>query len=202
MGSARPWIGILVLWCLLVPAPARVAAADECARVVGHVVSIDGQVELQRADESAWQPAALDQSLCERDTVRTGPRSRAALMLINEAVLRLDQETTVHLVDIREEEHESSLLDLIFGAFQSFSRSPRELTVNTPYLNATIEGTEFALRAEAQQTLLTVFEGVVTAANEQGKMSVASGQSVVAEPGKAPRPYALVRPRDAVQWAL
>jgi tetratricopeptide (TPR) repeat protein len=42
----------------------------------------------------------------------------------------------------------------------------------------------------------------VAAANAQGRVSVASGQSVVAGAGEAPQPYALVRPRDAVQWGL
>jgi tetratricopeptide (TPR) repeat protein len=182
--------------------PATAIAAEECTPIVGHLVSIDGQVELQRADDSLWQPAALDQPLCERDTVRTGPRSRAAVTLINEAVLRLDQETTVRLVDISEEEEGSSLLDLVLGAFQSFSRKPRAMEINTPYLNATIEGTEFVIRAEAKQASVTVFEGVVAAANEQGKVRVASGQSITAEAGKPPTPYTIVRPRDAVQWAL
>jgi tetratricopeptide (TPR) repeat protein len=116
--------------------------------------------------------------------------------------LRLDQNTTLHLLDIRVEEHERSLLDLVIGAFQSFSRTPHSLGVNTPYLNATIEGTELAIQVDAKRTLLTVFEGRVAAANEQGQLPVASGQTVVAEAGKAPTPYVLVRPRDAVQWAL
>jgi len=195
-------VGIVLVGCIAVQTAASAFAAEDCAPIAGHLVSIDGQVEVQRADDPSWQPGSLDQTLCERDSIRTGPRSRAALMLINEAVLRLDQETTVQLVDISEEEEETSLLDLVLGAFQSFSRSPRAMAVNTPYLNATIEGTEFVIRAEAKQASLTVFEGVVAAANEQGQAKVASGQSVVAEAGKPPTPYTIVRPRDAVQWAL
>lgn len=202
MRSARCWIGIPLLLWLVAHVPARVVGAEECTPVVGRLVSVDGQVEVQRGGGSLWQPAALDQSLCERDTVRTGARSRAAVMLINEAVLRLDQQTTVHLVDIAEEEQEPSFLDLVLGAFQSFSRSPRVLEVNTPYLNATIEGTEFVIRAEANRSLLSVFEGVVAATNPHGSAQVASGQSVAAEAGQPPTPYVLVRPRDAVQWAL
>jgi tetratricopeptide (TPR) repeat protein len=202
MVSARYWVGIPLLLSLVAQVPTRAIGAAECTPIVGRLVSIDGQVEVQRGDDSLWQPATLDDSLCERDTVRTGARSRAAVMLINEAVLRLDQQTTVRLVDIAEEEQESSFLDLILGAFQSFSRSPRVLEVNTPYLNATIEGTEFVIRAEANRTLLTVFEGVVAAANPHGSAQVAGGQSVAAASGQPPTPYALVRPRDAVQWAL
>ena len=76
-------------------------------------------------------------------------------MLINDAVLRLDQETTVYLADIAGEEEEESVLDLVRGAFQSFSRNPRELEVNTPYLNATIEGTEFVIRTSTKEATMT-----------------------------------------------
>src|SRR5262249_10133266 len=46
------------------------------------------------------------------------------------------------------------------------------------------------------------FEGVVAAANDHGKVRVASGQSAAAEAGQPPKPYTIVHPRDAVQWAL
>jgi hypothetical protein len=175
------------------------AAAQECL-AVGQLYSIDGEVEVQH--RGAWQTAALNQSLCAHDAVRTGPLSRAAVMLINEAVLRIDQNTTVYLADISAEEQERSLLNLPYGAFQSFSRRPHRLEVNTPYLNAAVEGTEFVIRTESRQTALTVFEGVVAAANEYGRLRVRSGQSVLASAGQAPRPFILVRPRDAVQWGL
>jgi ferric-dicitrate binding protein FerR (iron transport regulator) len=123
-------------------------------------------------------------------------------MLINEAVLRIDQDTTVYLTDIATDEQKPSLLDLTRGAFQSFSRRPHALEVNTPYLSAAVQGTEFVIRTEAGETTLTTFEGVVRATNASGSVSVASGQSVSASAGQAPRPFVLVRPWDAVQWGL
>ena len=181
---------------------ASAEAAEPCAPMVGELASVEGQVEVQRAEAADWQTAALGAPLCQRDTVRVGANSRATLALINDAILRLDQNTTIHLLEIVREPEEQSLIDLVIGAFQSFSRSPRTLAVSTPYLNATIEGTEFALRVEPQRSLLTVLEGKVAAKNELGEIKVATGQSAVAEAGKAPAPYVLVQPRDAVQWAL
>ena len=199
-GLARAGAGLLMLWCLL--APEKLAAAEACGPIVGSVMSADGDVAVKRHGRPLWQPIALNEAVCERDTIRTGPLSRAAVMLSNDAVLRLDQETTVHLADIAEGESGTSLLGLVSGAFQSFSRSPREMEINTPYLNATIEGTEFLIRADAGQSRLTVFEGTVAAANPQGKVSVPSGHSVTAAKGQAPKSFTLVRPRDSVQWAL
>ncbi|MGH8659066.1 MAG: TonB-dependent receptor domain-containing protein, partial [Gammaproteobacteria bacterium] len=112
------------------------------------------------------------------------------------------QRTTMRLLDIVEQKEERSVLELIIGAFQSFSRAPRSLAVNTPYVNGLIEGTEFLVRVEAEQTAITVFEGKVAATNEFGRLLLARGESAVAKKGDPPRPQVVVRPRDAVQWAL
>jgi tetratricopeptide (TPR) repeat protein len=201
--SSAPWEArLLLLGSVVLAVAATVQTAEACAPLVGELVSVEGQVEIRRSDATGWQEARLGEPLCQRDSVHVGARSRGTIALINDAVLRLDQNTTIKLLEITREPEERSFLDVVLGAFQSFSRSPRTLGVNTPYLNATIEGTEFALRVEPQRSYLTVLEGKVAAANEHGKIQVAAGQTAVAEAGKAPAPYVLVQPRDAVQWAL
>jgi len=177
-------------------------AADACAPVVGRLSSVTGSIEVQRGAATNWARARLNENLCEGDSVRTAERSRAAISLTNSVVLRLDQNTTIRLINVGNQPEEKSLLDLLRGAVQSFSRKPRSMAVNTPYLNGTIEGTEFVIRVAENQTILTVFEGTVRAANDQGSVAVPHGQSVVAEAGKAPQPRTVVRPRDASQWAL
>jgi tetratricopeptide (TPR) repeat protein len=47
-----------------------------------------------------------------------------------------------------------------------------------------------------------VFEGTVVAQNPAGSLTIGSGQSAVAEAGKAPVARVVARPRDAVQWTL
>jgi Tfp pilus assembly protein PilF len=122
--------------------------------------------------------------------------------LINDAVLRIDQNTAMRLVDITPKEQERSLLDVFSGAIQSFSRRPKFLQVNTPYLNGSVEGTEFAVRVEGESTSITVFEGVVVAANPAGQVAVAAGESAQAAAGTAPQRRVVVRPRDQVHWSL
>jgi Tfp pilus assembly protein PilF len=177
-------------------------AIESCDPAAGQVVDVEGRVELQRNGAADWVPAKLQDTLCEGDTVRAAERSRAAVALANQAVLRIDQRTTVRLINIKSKPKEHSLLSLVQGAIQSFSRKPRQFEVSTPYLNGSIEGTEFVIRVAEKQTILTVFEGTVRAANDQGSMAVPSGHSVAAEAGKAPQPRTIVRPRDASQWAL
>ena len=177
-------------------------AEETCSPVVGRLVSMEGQVEVQHADSSTWMQAALEMVLCQGDTIRANQNSRVALALINEAVLRVDQNTAVRLTDIVQEENDTSLLGLLRGALQSFSRSPRQLEVDSPYLNGLIEGTEFVVRVEQNQTSLTVLEGTVRAFNQQGSVAATPGTSVVAQAGQAPQSSVLVKPRDAAQWAL
>jgi tetratricopeptide (TPR) repeat protein len=165
------------------------AAAQECAAPVGRLESLDGEVSIQDQGVGTWRPAELGEQLCQ-------------VVLVNDEVLRLDQETMLNLKDVPLDTAQPTLLDLAFGAVQSFSRSPKKVNVNTSYMTLAIRGTEFVIRAEQEQSLLTVFEGEVLASNAQGELPVPSGQSAVARPGQAPQPYLVARPRDAVQWSL
>ncbi|HEX6015000.1 MAG TPA: FecR family protein, partial [Geminicoccaceae bacterium] len=180
----------------------RAYAAEPCASVVGHMASVEGVVQVRGEAEADWRAAELGIELCRQDTVRTGDLSRAAIALVTDEILRLDQGTTLRLAEVPLEASEPSVLELVFGVFQSFSRSPRRVDVGTPHMTLAIRGTEFVVRADQGESVLTVTEGEVVASNAQGELAVPSGQSAVARPGQAPQPYLLVRPRDAVQWSL
>jgi tetratricopeptide (TPR) repeat protein len=195
----RDSAGCVLVWLLLAGAA---HAAATCEPVVGHLATVEGTVMIQRSGASDWMAGALNAVLCQGDLVRAGERSRATVTLANQSVLRIDQNTAMRLDKVVEEPEERSVLSLLKGAFQSFSRKPRGFEVNTPYLNGSIEGTEFVFRVEDDQSILTVLEGTVLASNDQGSASVSGGESVVAEQGKAPQTRVLVHPRDAVQWSL
>jgi tetratricopeptide (TPR) repeat protein len=184
--------------CLLT---SGVHAQDRCEEPAGRFASIDGEVDVQSGGVY-WRTAQRDQRLCEGDTIRVGDRSRVAIQLINNAVLRIDQNTTIRLVNISGNADERSWLDLVSGALQSFSRQPWLLRVTTPHLKGDIGGTEFYVQADDDRSLLIVLEGRVLVYNDKGHLALASGQAATAEAGKAPVYRIVVRPRDAVQWAL
>jgi hypothetical protein len=119
---------------------------------------------------------------------------------MNQSVLRLSANTTITLQDVKEER--TSVVDLVKGLAHFFSRGPRSLEVQTPFSIAGVRGTEFFISVEEDKTLLSLFEGEVLAANSAGSLTLTSGQSAVAEAGKAPVLRVVARPRDAVQWAL
>jgi tetratricopeptide (TPR) repeat protein len=178
----------------------RIVRAETCEKWVAKVVSAQGTVEVRRAGETEWEPVTLNGTYCPGDTIRVERRSRAAIALVNHPVLRLDQNSTITLSGLKEEK--TSVIDLLSGAAHFFSRVSRNLEVRTAFVNAGVEGTEGLIRAKDDETLISIFEGKVLAVNEEGSLAVTSGQTVVAEAGKAPVARVVVRPRDAVQWAL
>ncbi|OYW63210.1 MAG: hypothetical protein B7Y26_13710 [Hydrogenophilales bacterium 16-64-46] len=197
-GSLRAVPLLAVLAALYSP----VHALASCKEPVGRFASLDGRVQIQGDAQQGWRTAKLIDPLCKGDTIRVGAFSRAAVVLVNEAVMRLDQNTTMRLVDISGNKEKRSLLDLVKGAIQSFSRKPRLFSVNTPYLNGSIEGTEFEIRVAEDRASLLLLEGRVLASNEQGKVVINPGEVAESQAGAAPTSRVVVKPRDAVQWAL
>jgi Tfp pilus assembly protein PilF len=173
---------------------------ETCDEWVAKVVSVQGVVQARRAGETEWLPVNLYDAYCPGDIIRVLELSRAAVVLRNEATLRLDQNTTITFAG--PEKEQTLLLKLLSGAAHFLSRTPRTLKVATPFVNGAVEGTEFLVRVEQEQAFLSVFEGKVAASNEAGSLLLASGQSAVALKGQAPVLHVVVRPRDAVQWAL
>ena len=164
------------------------------------MVSVQGNVEVRRAGQTTWQPARLNDTYCAADRIQVGERSRADVALVNQPVLRLDQDTTITFGGMRQER--TSIIELVRGALYFFSRLPRNLEIITAFVNAGVEGTEGLVQVEADRTLVTIFEGKVLASNQAGNVTLTDGQSAIAEKGQAPVLRTVVRPRDAVQWAL
>jgi tetratricopeptide (TPR) repeat protein len=192
--------GLLVFTAVLVALAAGTAPAATCEKWAGKVVSAQGVVEVKLAGETRWAPVKLDEPYCPGDTIRTDRRSRADIALNTHPLLRLDQNSTVTLGGMKDER--TSLVEMLGGAALFFSRVTRSLDVKTASVNAGVEGTEFLIIADSGHTELTVFEGKVLASNAAGGLAVVTGQSAVTETGKAPVYRTVVRPRDAVQWAL
>ncbi|MGD9228514.1 MAG: tetratricopeptide repeat protein, partial [Desulfobacterales bacterium] len=177
-----------------------VSFAENCEKRVATVVSVQGSVEVQRAGETQWQTVKLNDTFCPGDKIRVNERSRAGLTLVNQPVLRLDQNTSITLGGVKEKQ--TSVVELARGALHFFSRVRRNLEVLTGFVNAGVEGTEGFISVEKDRTFISIFDGQVLASNAVGSLTLTSGQSAVAEAGKAPVLRVVVRPRDAVHWAL
>lgn len=201
MKQLCPWfLSILACAGFMGALGPSIARADTCEKWVAKAVSVQGLVEARRAGESQWQQVKLNDTFCPLDVIRVQKRSRADIALSNQPVLHLDQNTVITIGGVKEKG--TSLIELVGGAVHFFSRIVRGLEVQTAFVNAGVEGTEFFMRVEEDKASLSVFEGKVFASNKEGSLEVTGGQSAVAEAGKAPVARVVVRPRDAVQWAL
>jgi tetratricopeptide (TPR) repeat protein len=176
------------------------AVADTCKEWVAKAVSVQGSVQVRLSGQAEWKPVQLNDVFCPGDMVRVREQGRSAMVLSNETIIRLNEKTTITFSGV--EKKETSLLDLLRGAVHFISRFPRTLKIVTPFVNGTVEGTEFLVEVDKDESRISVFEGQVLALNQTGSIMVTSGQFAVAESGKAPVLRAVVRPRDAVQWAL
>ncbi|MGD8894239.1 MAG: TonB-dependent receptor, partial [Desulfobacterales bacterium] len=175
-------------------------ASEPSEEWVGKIVSVQGTVEVRRTGKVHWEPVHLNDTYGIGDMIRVREHSRAAVVLCNGATLRLDQNSALTFSSL--EKKQTLLIRLLKGAAHFFSRVPRSLKLATPFVNGGVEGTEFYVRVDADQTFLSIFEGKVLAENEAGSLVLSSGQSAVAGKGKAPEYRVVVNPRDAVRWAL
>lgn len=188
-----------MVWMLLLPGHPS-ASASECDNWMAEAVSVQGTAQMKKDGGTTWQNISAGDRFCAGDMIRILEDSRAAIVLQNEAVIRLDEKTTITLQP--EPETTSTLLRIIRGAAHFFSRIPRSLQVATPFVNGSVEGTEFFVRVDDRQTYFSVFKGRVRTFNEAGELLLAAGDTAVATQGGRPELKMVIHPRDAVAWTL
>ena len=216
--SGGLWLSLWSFLALYATSGVHAAFAQDqpaaCAFAVGRVVSIQGNVDVRRAGSGNWARVnRLDTLVCAGDELRTLPLSRAALFVQPETLVRVDQNTTITLsqttleivVEFFQDEIARAARDAqSCGAGYFITRFPKSFRVNTPHLNAAVEGTEFQVRLSCDSTQLTVIEGEVrsqTVATREERV-LSSGQSLVASQSSPGVLSTVVRPTDAVQWVL
>lgn len=191
---------LFVLACVCLPLTNVVNAAEVCDNPVGRLVSVQALVDMRRGGSNEWQRLENEDLLCPGDMIRVGGQGRAAVSFFNNGLFQLNQNASFRLHD--GSTPEKSFVRLVRGVIDFFSRQPRSLEIDTPFVNAAAEGTEFVIRVDDQRTEIIVYEGRVVAANDRGRVVLESGRSGFATKDAAPSKMVVVRPEDAVQWAL
>jgi tetratricopeptide (TPR) repeat protein len=174
--------------------------ADECQPIVARIVSLQGKAEVLNPNSTAWQPVERDSQFCPGDQLRVKANSRAGLQLNNETFLRLSEQSNIRFAP--PEDQQTSWLDILEGIAHFISRTRKSLEVRTPYVNASIEGTEFVIRIDETGTDVIVLEGVVFASNNVGSVELGANQAARAEQDQAPVVTAIAKPFNTVAWAL
>ncbi len=202
--------GIGALLAALLPG---ILAPSVYGQAAGTLVSAQGTVEVAQPD---WAPARVNQELQAGAQVRTGQRSRAAILLADETQIKLGPSSQMELRAARPSGGllgrlsrvatgtDQSILNVGQGkAWMKSKRTPARVQVNTPAVTAAVRGTEFVLEVAADgETLLAVVDGAIDYSNDQGSIQVNAGELGRARVGEAPTKTILVNPDDAVQWSL
>jgi Tfp pilus assembly protein PilF len=167
------------------------------------LIEAEGTVEGMRYGVDKWFPAQTNLVLNIHDKVRTGLKSRAAVRLSNQSILRLNKLTTIE-IQPPEEATKRTILDLKSGAAYFYNREqPGETTFRTPTASGAIRGTEFYLTVDdAGTTVISMIDGAVDLRNDQGTITLVSGEQGMAENGKPPHKTAVLEAMNLIQWAL
>ncbi len=201
------------VWVLLLGASIGVFTDSARAQLAGKIIAIQGTVEVSQPD---WAPAVVNQELPAGSLVRTGARSRATVVLVDETQLKLGPNSQMELKAVRpgsgllqrlanvSNQTDQSLINLNSGkAWIRNDKKPASVKVATPAVTAAVRGTEFVVEVAGDgETTTSVLEGRIDFSNEQGALSLAKGEQGHARVGQAPTKTILLNPDDAVQWSF
>ncbi|MDA2932999.1 tetratricopeptide repeat protein [Acidobacteria bacterium AH-259-D05] len=199
-----------ILWAVLALTAVIRAQADQ--DIAAKVLSVQGRVEVE---QSPWASARIDQFLYPGNRIRTGPRSRVALLLADETQLKVSENSVLQLSAVRQTSDlltrvtagpgaDQSILNISRGrAWLRSKKKPAPVQVRTPAVTAAIRGTEFDIRvADDGETFTTVLEGSIDFFNDLGSIVVNPGEQGRCRVGEAPTKTVILNPEDAVQWTL
>ncbi len=193
----------VVLLCVAL-APTRLRAQTQSSVLPSVLLSVEGKVELKSDPDPKWNVVQANQPLAIGDRLRTGPRSRATLLLSDQTTLRLNELT---LLEIRPgaSNPKRPSLDLKAGSTYFFNRGrPSETDFRTPVASGAIRGTEFHLAVDEAtgRTVVTLLDGDVALTNSQGDLALAGGEQATVEPGHPPEKTAVINALRIIQWCL
>ncbi len=192
--GARPHAQRMLLRALC----AGFAVSAASAEPIGQLTAVEGQVERRSSNQAGWQAAALDHRLYLGDWIRTQRSSRAKILLQDDSVLSVDEETELGL--------DQSVIGAAGGAphpvieqvsgqvltavGETFGGQTR-LEVHTPTAVLGIKGTIFEVRVR-EETLACVYRGAVSIRNAnpavKGELEVPEGWCREVREGKPPGP--------------
>ena len=175
----------------------RCAGAAAGAQFAAQLESFEGDVYWKNQGSKQWQAAYIGDVFCYGDSLKT-VKFRATLRLANNTMMRLSEGSLLQFIAPRK----SIYIELIEGLAHFISRTPKHFIVKTPYMNASVDGTEFVVSANNDDPSVAVFEGVVTVSSQAGSVKVRSGEAARVEKGGAPQLVGRIRMQDSVDWAL
>lgn len=171
-----------------------------CDPSAGYIAAVEGVVEVRSGRAGPWRPTQARQALCPGDQVTVRGPGRAAVVLTQDVLVRLDQNTTLTLPAAPTQA--DAELGLSEGVVHVISRFRKRFGILTPVVNALVDGTEFTVAGDSARARVAVAEGRVRAVNARGEQALLAGEAADTTAGGAPGPVLVVQPLDTVRWAI
>jgi hypothetical protein len=195
-------IGISIMALLLtlsqpVLAAKKSAKADKQAGVASIIVA-KGQVSIIRAGKT--MKAKKGNQLLEGDRIKVGALSRAALIMQDGSVIKLNEKTDLQMKVSATKKKRNRLKLLAGHLWAKIKRQGSNLEIETPSAVAAIKGTELVIIIDGKKVTLIVWDGMVDWFNDLGKKLVGAGNQSSAADGSAPTDPTKANLEDMDQW--
>ncbi len=197
---------ILLLTALgAVPAMAKpgVAAKSKAENGIGTLFVKNGQVELLRSGKTKWIKAKKGMLLFEGDRLKTRELARAAVIIDDGSIIRLNENTDLFL-KVRQADKKKNRIKLLLGHLWAKVKKldhGQELEIETPSAVAAIKGTELELKVLPDgKVRLIVWDGLVDFFNSHGKVVVRASQESTSEKDRAPEEPKKANLESRDQW--
>jgi len=193
---------LLVLICFtLISLP--VFSVDE--KAAGRIVSLSGAVTIQKGSQTVSGRPFLN--LDPGDIVITGPNARAAILLRDETLIKLNANSKVTIQNVisSAKTNQADKTQIKQNSGEMWIRTknrPGELNIDTKSGSAAIRGTEFVIKADDEKTSLTLLDGAAELSNDHGSVLIAKGEQGESTPDTAPvkRSITVEESENATQW--
>jgi len=182
--------------------------AVQLDKPAGRIVSLSGIVTIKKGGVPS--PAKPFQSLDAGDVVITGASSRAAILLRDESLIKLNANSQITIKSVLPIIKPVSAggvdkTELRQDAGEMWVRTknrPGKMEIDTKSGSAAIRGTEFTIVVDENKTLLTLVDGQAELSNSLGTVLVAKNEQGESTPGTAPikRALTIEETDNAVQW--
>lgn len=178
--------------------PLSLVAQDErCTYWIATLESYEGSVRWRSHEGSDWAIASVGEGFCIGDHIVVHD-GRAILRLSNDTLVKLSQNTSIRM----HEKNKSLWVHLLEGASYFLSRTKNSFQVKAPYINASVDGTEFSVSHLNDKSEVAVFEGAVTTSDSAKQFRLSSGEGIHRGPNIAASRKIKIQLPDAVAWGL
>ena len=187
------------------------------AEGAGRLVSGFGEVMVSAGEKESWRPIKSGESLLPGTVIRTGRLSGASLLLQDESLIRLSQNTQFEIQVVRSSSFwrdasaaVGSLKEAVRTRFRLLSgklwgrNNNTDVDAEISTLTATfgVRGTEFTIESSDSSSTLTVHEGKVLAKSSSKELTVNPGEQAIVPKDKAPQKSMAKDARNTVQWTV